>query len=116
MEDKSKSRLTVGPDWSCYVAISDGHEGGIRWWVHNEELIHATGEARARKKRRAKSMKRIERGSSEKGSINNGQNPTKAPAQREVDDGLDKKSQLKNIVWAMRFVLFSFSISWYFAC
>jgi hypothetical protein len=56
-------------------------------------------------------MKRIERGSSEKGSINNGQNPTKAPAQREVDDGLDKKSQLKNIVWAMRFVLFSFSIS-----
>jgi hypothetical protein len=43
------------------------------------------------RKEKAKSIKLIDRGSSEKGSINNGRSPTKAPAQREVDDGLDKK-------------------------
>jgi hypothetical protein len=42
------------------------------------------------RKDKAKSMKIIESGSSEKGSINNGGNPIKAPGQREVDDGLDK--------------------------
>jgi hypothetical protein len=42
------------------------------------------------RKDKAKSMKIIESGSSEKGSTHNGRNPIKAPAQREVEDGLDK--------------------------